>query len=142
MSVLGSLLGTNNESFSSVGANKTRSIEGVSDGHRFRVTLDALALAEVKDEALTTLMKAITTVLQIGNLRLQSANLDSDTSALSTPKVLNDLASRQACCFRILRSPFQKEHSELTRRRTKFLSTWMLPLRLMTPSQRLSLIHI
>ena len=87
------LRGTTYESFSYVGANKTSSIEGVSDGDRFRETLDALALVGVKDEFLTTLMKAITIVLQIGNLRFQSANGDSDTSAVSTPKVLNDLAS-------------------------------------------------
>ena len=93
MSVLGSIRGTNNESFGSVGENKTRSSEGVSDGDRFRVTLDTLALVGVKVEALTTLMKVITSVLQIGNLRLQSANVDSDASAVSTPKVLNDLAS-------------------------------------------------
>ena len=62
------LEGTDNESFAYVGWTDTDTIEGKTDGERFQLTLNALALVGVKDDKLKMLMRAICIVLQLGNL--------------------------------------------------------------------------
>lgn len=68
------------ESFSYLGRCDTTSIEGVSDSDHFRHTVEALKLVGVEGRDLHMLMQAICAVLQLGNLRFESLNGDSDKS--------------------------------------------------------------
>lgn len=62
------LRGKDKESFKYVGWTDTDTIEGMTDGKRFKHTVDSLALIGVQGEKLTTLMRAICVVLLLGNL--------------------------------------------------------------------------
>jgi myosin-5 len=87
------LKGTTNESFSYVGSTNTKSIEGVTDGNRFAMTVEALESVGIKDDRLDHLMKALCIVLQLGNLGFGEHHGDSDRSAVTTESDLKALAS-------------------------------------------------
>ena len=75
---------TDNESYTYVGFTETESIEGKSDAERFRHTCDSLALVGIKEEKLTTLMRAICVVLQLGNLVFEPDDSDQDRSTITS----------------------------------------------------------
>ncbi|GKY94545.1 hypothetical protein MPSEU_000420200 [Mayamaea pseudoterrestris] len=83
---------TDNESFSYVGFTETESIEGTSDADRFRQTCDSLALVGIKDDKLTSLMRAICIVLQLGNLVFESDEADHDRSVITSEDEFADLS--------------------------------------------------
>lgn len=86
------LVGAKNENFSYVGHTKTDTIEGMKDGDRFMETMQALREVGVTGEKMTTLMKAICVVMQLGNIGFVADPKDSDKSVVSTPEELKALA--------------------------------------------------
>ena len=86
------LVGATKEDFSYVGPSDTDSIEGMKDGDRFQETLEALREINVTGDKMTTLMKAICMVMQLGNIGFAPDPRDSDRSVVSTPEELRALA--------------------------------------------------
>lgn len=86
------LEGTDNESFSYVGYTSTDTIEGKSDGDRFQLTKQALALIGVTDELFLTLMRSMCIVLQLGNLLLDEDEEDEERSCITTLDELTALS--------------------------------------------------
>lgn len=62
------LANTTPASFRYVGENATKRIEGMDDADHFERTLSSLALVGITGEKLTHLLRAITTVMQLGNI--------------------------------------------------------------------------
>jgi myosin V len=83
------LKGKTAASFNYVGATTTTSIEGKSDAQHFQDTIDALALVGIEGVKLQTLMKAISAVMQLGNVGFTGCE---DKSQVSTTSELKDLA--------------------------------------------------
>jgi myosin-5 len=75
---------TDNESFSYIGYTDTDTIEGFTDSAGFQRTLESLALIGVQGEKLTTLMRAICIVLQLGNIVFEEDPNDNDKSIVSS----------------------------------------------------------
>jgi myosin V len=86
------LKGTKNTSFKYVGHTDTTKYEGKDDGDHYYSTVDALKLVGVTDEKLMTLMRAITAVLQIGQLSFGPVNGDAEKSECSTRSEMEDLS--------------------------------------------------
>jgi myosin V len=86
------LKGTKNTSFKYVGHTDTTKYEGKEDGDHYYSTVDALATVGVTGEKLMTLMRAITAVLQIGQLGFSSSGGDAEKSECSTAKELDGLS--------------------------------------------------
>ena len=86
------LVGTDNESFSYVGYTDTSVIEGVTDGDKWKETVEALAMVGVKDEKLHLLMRAICIVLQLGNLIFDICPDNEENSVITSLEELEKLA--------------------------------------------------
>jgi myosin V len=86
------LKGTKNTSFKYVGHTDTTKYEGKEDGDHYYSTVDALAMVGVKDEKLMTLMRAITSVLQIGQLTFGPVGGDSEKSECTSRKDLDGVS--------------------------------------------------
>jgi len=86
------LVGTDNESFSYIGYTDTTVIEGSTDAERWKDTVDALAIVGVKGEKLRTLMRAICTVLQLGNLTFGICPENEENSVITSDDELLKLA--------------------------------------------------
>lgn len=86
------LKGTKNTSFKYVGHTDTTKYEGKEDGDHYYSTVDALALVGVTGDKLMTLMRAITSVLQIGQLTFGPGGGDSETSECTSRKELDGLS--------------------------------------------------
>ena len=83
---------TTNESFRYVGPTDTHEIENVADEERFRQTIESLALVDVVDEKLQTLMQAICIVLVLGNLVFEPTEGDEESSTITSVDDLRSLA--------------------------------------------------
>lgn len=73
------LADTDNESFAYVGYTDTTVIEGLTDAERYDQTIQSLALVGVTGEKLTTLLRALCIVLQLGNLVFVDDGDDDDS---------------------------------------------------------------
>lgn len=85
------LRGAKNDSFAYVGRTKTAQIEGKADGARFSETIECLREINVTDETISVLMRAICTVMQLGNIGF-APDVDTDRSVVSTPDELRALS--------------------------------------------------
>lgn len=106
------LVGKTNESFTYVGATKTSRIEGKSDAQHFQDTLSALALVNITGNKLRTLMQAISTVLQLGNIVFSGC---TDKSTVSTMTELGDLAELMGVSTDTLEASLTKRTMRTTR---------------------------
>jgi myosin-5 len=86
------LKGTKNTSFKYIGYTDFTSYEGKEDGDHYYSTCEALNLVGVNGDKLMTLMRAITAVLQIGQLTFGPAKGDSEVSGCTSPKELEGLS--------------------------------------------------
>ena len=86
------LAGTNFDSFKYVGNTDTLKIEKRTDAQWFEGTCETLELINLGGEKLITLMRAITSVLQCGNLTFGALGGDSDKSECTSKKELAGLA--------------------------------------------------
>ena len=86
------LVGTDNDSFSYVGYTETTVIEGSTDAEKWKETVDALAIVGVKGEKFRMLMRAICTVLQLGNLTFGVNPENEENSVITSDKELLKLA--------------------------------------------------
>ena len=86
------LRGRSPKSFSYVGDAVGRKIDGMGDGEHYYKTVDALSLIDIRDEKLMTLMRAITIVMQLGQIGFSEKDGDNEKSAVTTKPELNDLA--------------------------------------------------
>jgi myosin V len=86
------LAGTTFDSFKFVGKTSTLQIEKRTDAQWFEETCDTLKLINLGGDKLVTLMRAITSVLQCGNLTFGPKGGDSDKSECTSKKELAGLA--------------------------------------------------
>jgi myosin-5 len=86
------LVGTDNLSFKYIMDTHTTKIEGMTDGQHYTNTVETLALVGVDGEKLKTLMRAISVVLQCGNLTFGPLKGDKDKSEITSKKAMTDLA--------------------------------------------------
>ena len=86
------LVGTDNESFAYVGRTDTTVIEGSTDAQRWSETVEALAIVGVRDDKLRKLMRAICTVLQLGNLIFDVCPENEESSIITSDEELVKLA--------------------------------------------------
>lgn len=84
--------GTTFDSFKYVGNTDTLKIEKRTDAQWFEGTCETLALIDLGGEKLKTLMRAITAVMQCGNLTFGALAGDADKSECTSKKELADLA--------------------------------------------------
>jgi len=84
--------GTTFDSFKYVGKTETLSIEKRSDAQWFEGTCETLGLINLGGDKLITLMRAITSVMQCGNLTFGPMGGDADKSECTSKKELTDLA--------------------------------------------------
>jgi len=87
-----SLKNTTNASFRYIGHTDTASIEHTTDAHNWQTTIDALALIGITGDKLRNLMRAICTVLQLGNLTFDVDPADDDGSVISSVDELAKLS--------------------------------------------------
>lgn len=78
------LKGTDVHAFKNVGKSPEVKIDGMTDEEHYYETCKALALIDIKDEKLLTLMRAITTSMQLSNLTFGPKNGDDEASAVSS----------------------------------------------------------
>ena len=86
------LKGTKNTSFKYVGHTDTTKYEGKEDGDHFYATRECLALVGVTGDKLMTLWRAITSVLQIGQLSFGPKGGDAEVSECTSQKELEGLS--------------------------------------------------
>jgi myosin-5 len=86
------LVGTDNLSFKYIMDTHTTKIEGMTDGQHYTSTVETLALVGIDGEKLKTLMRAISVVLQCGNLTFGPCKGDKDKSEITSTKAMTDLA--------------------------------------------------
>lgn len=79
-------------SFAYVGDTDMKSIEGVPDRDRFKMTLDSLAIIGIEGDLLQTMMQAICVVLQLGNIVFGPDPKDSDRAVITSTEELSHLA--------------------------------------------------
>ena len=92
LAIWSGLKGTKNTSFKYVGHTDVTSYEGKDDGDHFYATRDILALVGVTGDKLIGLWRAITSVLQIGQLTFGPKNGDEESSVCTSPKELEGLS--------------------------------------------------
>jgi len=86
------LSNTSNSSFKFVGDTETLSIEGKTDGEHWQRTINALKLIGVEGEKFNTLMRAVCTVLQLGNLTFEQDPSNDENSVITSTAELDKLA--------------------------------------------------
>lgn len=86
------LAGKTNSCFRYVGETDTTAIEGRSDGERWKKTVDALSVVGVTGENLRTLMRAVCTVLQLGNLVFAEDPADDEKCVITSTDEMEKLA--------------------------------------------------
>ncbi|KAL7577734.1 hypothetical protein ACA910_010498 [Epithemia clementina (nom. ined.)] len=86
------LKGRTPKSFIYVGDAVGRNIDGMSDGDHYYKTCEALALIDIKGGKLMTLMRAITIVMQLGQIGYGPKNGDVEKGAVTTAAEFSDLA--------------------------------------------------
>ena len=100
------LKGTNNDSFKYVGHTDRTKIEGMTDGQHFEHTVNTLAMVGVEGDKLATLFRAVSIVLQCGNLTFGALDGDKDKSTITSKKALADLADLMEVCEKDLTLAF------------------------------------
>jgi myosin V len=85
------LKGKREEKFKYIGKRSDLKIDGMTDSQHYYETVKALALIGIKGEKLLTLMRAITAVMQLGNLTFGPKHGDHEASAISSRTELDDL---------------------------------------------------
>jgi len=83
---------TNNASFKYIGETDTTVIEHRSDGERWQLTVDALALIGIKGEIFKELMRVICITMQLGNLTFEIDPDNEDGSFISSKDELSRLS--------------------------------------------------
>lgn len=78
--------------FRYIGNTEPVKIDGLFDDERFNVTLDALKLLDMSEDKLKTLFKAITCVMQLGNITFAEDPDDSEKSVVSSADELVTLS--------------------------------------------------
>jgi len=86
------LAGKKPVSFKYIGASRTKKIEGLTDGQRWRRTMAALHTIGIKGEKLYSLFRAICVVMQLGNLIFKVDPLNEEGSAITSKNELNLLS--------------------------------------------------
>jgi len=86
------LKGTNEDSFKYCGKAAPLKIDGMTDAEHYYETVKALSLIGVTGDKLMTLMRAITTVLQLGNITFGSKGGDSEKSSITSARELTALS--------------------------------------------------
>ena len=86
------LVGKGNKDFKYVGHTDTTKIEGMTDGEHFTKTCETLELVGVGGTRLEKLMKAISIVMQCGNLTFGAYKGDTDKSEVTSSGELKALA--------------------------------------------------
>ena len=81
-----------NSSFRYIGETETTTIEGLTDAEKYEKTVAALSLVGVVGNKLKTLMRAICTVLQLGNLTFSVDPENDDGSIISSEDELQKLS--------------------------------------------------
>ena len=79
-------------SFRYIGETETTTIEGLTDAEKYEKTIEALSLVGVVDNKLKTLMRAICTVMQLGNLTFSVDPENDDGSIISSKDELQKLS--------------------------------------------------
>ena len=87
------LRGSTNSSFRYVGETDTTMIEKMTDGERWGNTVDALSLIDISGTTLHELMRAICTVMQLGNLTFDEDPSNEDGSVISSKEELEKLSA-------------------------------------------------
>jgi myosin-5 len=85
--------GTNFESFKFVGATDTLLIEGQTDTQKYDGTVEALLLVGVSGDTLTHLMRAVATVMQLGNIVFEESQQNEDVCVITSTVELQNLAN-------------------------------------------------
>jgi len=78
------LKGKSPRSFKYVGETKTKQIEGLSFGDHYYKTVEALEIINISGDKLMTLMRAITIVMQLGNITFGPDAGDHDRSTVTS----------------------------------------------------------
>ena len=84
--------GTNADSFKYIGKSPLSKIEGKTDAEHFEHTVNTLAMVNVDGDKLKTLMRAVSIVLQCGNMTFGSLRGDKDKSEITSSGAASDLA--------------------------------------------------
>jgi len=86
------LRGKGNKDFKYIGHTDTTKIEGMSDGDHFQKTKETLELIGVKSDKFLVMMRAISIVMQCGNLTFGAYQGDKDKSEITSKQEMADLA--------------------------------------------------
>mmetsp|Transcript_22722 Transcript_22722/g.30067 ORF Transcript_22722/g.30067 Transcript_22722/m.30067 type:complete len:1036 (-) Transcript_22722:432-3539(-) len=86
------LVGTTNSSFRYVGDCEPLTLDGLTDAEQFQKTVNALSLVNITDNKLNTLMRAICTVLQLGNIAIAPDSSDNEKACINSQDELEKLA--------------------------------------------------
>jgi len=100
------LKGTNCDSFAYVGKPPVDKIEGKLDGDHFHDTKAALELVGIKGESYITLFRAISAVLQLGQLTFAPKPSNDEETIITSTKEFKDLADLIGCEENILSKAF------------------------------------
>jgi len=100
------LKGTNCDSFAYVGKPPVDKIEGKLDGDGFLDTKAALELVGIKGESYRTLFRAISAVLQLGQLTFAPKPSNEEETIITSNKEFKDLADLIGCEENILSKAF------------------------------------
>jgi myosin heavy subunit len=102
------LVDATTDDFNYLGATDTHAIDGVSDKDQWPRTLNALKVFDVKGESLTTLLRALCIVLQLGNLTFDrdptSADHEEGGTVISSPDELDKLSELMGIDSKVLES--------------------------------------
>lgn len=86
------LRGKRNQDFKYVGKCAPLNYDGHTDDQHYYNTVKSLELIDIKDEKLMTLMRAITVVMQLGNINTGPLHGDYDKSTVTNRNELDDLS--------------------------------------------------
>jgi len=100
------LKGTNCDSFSYIGKPPVDKIEGKLDGDHFHDTKAALELVGIKGESYITLFRAISAVLQLGELKFAPKPSNEEETIITSTKEFKDLVDLLGCDEIILSKAF------------------------------------
>jgi len=100
------LKGTNCDSFAYIGKPPVDRIEGKLDGDHFHDTKAALEVVGIKCESYLTLFRAISAVLQLGQLKFAPKPSNDEETIITSTREFKDLANLIGCEENILSKAF------------------------------------
>jgi len=100
------LKGTNCDSFAYIGKPPVDRIEGKLDGDHFHDTKAALEVVGIKGESYLTLFRAISAVLQLGQLKFAPKPSNDEETIITSTREFKDLANLIGCEENILSKAF------------------------------------